>query len=398
MQRADSVNAFLITFLLILLYGVGRLFLPFAGALLSAVCIAVCLYPLYEKFIHRTPRWNKNLHALAMLGLVMVFIIVPLALIAWTMVLESDSFGAVMKAWSTSTDQWKQGQIGTQNAATVKEVYSWLHRTFGMSVREIQQHLANRVGQTLEGISKFGADLAANVFIFIFHLMLMLFALFFLFRDGGRFSHHIMALVPLRQPEKERIFERMRDTIVGVARGWILTSMIQGVLATLGYLFVGIDGAVLLGVFTALIGLLPIVGSWGVWMPVVIVLWAKGMVGKSLFLFFWGVVVVVGTIDVLVRPYLMGRQAQLPLFSLFFALLGGIEVFGAKGIVLGPLIMALAPLMLEIYRDRHIRSIRSFSKLTAASEKSTPGGASPGVPPITGVLDQPSGLSGLPTA
>src|SRR5207237_9504509 len=93
------------------------------------------------------------------------------------------------------------------------------------------------------------------------------------------------------------------------------------------------------------------VGTFGAWAPIGLVYLFKGAVWKGVFILVWGAVVVVGAIDTLVRPYLMGRGGHIPLVFLFFALLGGIEVFGAKGIVIGPLLVEITPVLLDIYRD-----------------------------------------------
>ena len=137
---------------------------------------------------------------------------------------------------------------------------------------------------------------------------------------------------------------------------FFLPSLIQGVLATIGYWIIGVDGAILLGALTALMGLLPLVGTFGIWVPTAVFFILKGSLGKGIFLFAWGALVIVGMTDTIIRPYLVGKKAELPLFVLFFALLGGAEVWGAKGILLGPLLAAVAPVLLKMYQQRFLRS------------------------------------------
>src|SRR6185295_1558330 len=126
--------------------------------------------------------------------------------------------------------------------------------------------------------------------------------------------------------------------------------------AMLIYLAVGVEGAVLLGALTAFFGMVPGVGTVGIWVPVGIFLLAKGMYWRSAIVLAWGALIVVGLIDSMVRPYLIGKRLELPLYVLFIALLGGVIVWGAKGVIIGPILVAITPVLLDIYRDRYLRS------------------------------------------
>jgi len=159
----------------------------------------------------------------------------------------------------------------------------------------------------------------------------------------------------MRQENKERITAKVHDTVIGIVRGLLLTSVIQGLAATLGYMIAGAQAAVLLGVLTSFMGLVPLVGTFGVWVPVGVYFMIHGAYAKGIFVLIWGAVVVVGIMDTFVRPYLVGQKAELPMFVLFLALLGGMEVWGSKGILLGPLLVAIAPVLVDIYREQYSR-------------------------------------------
>jgi predicted PurR-regulated permease PerM len=131
------------------------------------------------------------------------------------------------------------------------------------------------------------------------------------------------------------------------------------------YLAVGIEGAVLLGALTAFFGLVPGVGTLGIWVPAAIFLLAKGLYWRSAFVLVWGAFIVVGLIDSMLRPYLIGKRVELPLFVLFFALLGGVAVWGAKGIIIGPILVAITPVLLDIYRDRYLHGPDMRPKVAA---------------------------------
>jgi predicted PurR-regulated permease PerM len=115
-------------------------------------------------------------------------------------------------------------------------------------------------------------------------------------------------------------------------------------------------------------GLVPIVGTTGISLPVAIYFFYKGAYLKGTFLLLWGLIVVVGLIDMVLRPYLMGRRAELPMFALFFALLGT-KVWGAKGLLLGPFLIGIVPVLLDIYRERYLRKMDFNEKTTDSSGK-----------------------------
>jgi predicted PurR-regulated permease PerM len=162
-------------------------------------------------------------------------------------------------------------------------------------------------------------------------------------------------LVPMRAENKHQLGARMYDTVIGVIRGWFLTSLIQGLFAILGYWIAGVEGAVLLGLLTSIMGLMPVVGTAGVSLPIAIYFLVQGHYVKGTFLLLWAIIIVIGLIDTVIRPYLMAKKAELPMFALFFALLGGMEAWGAKGMILGPLLIAIAPILLDMYHHRYFR-------------------------------------------
>jgi predicted PurR-regulated permease PerM len=351
---------FFFAFLLLALYGVLRIFAPFSGALLSAFCLALTFYPVQTWLRRRLPRRSDSVYALIMTFMVLVALILPLTLLGWSVMAESAGLSQVMKTWPSTVNQWSQGNFGTQNAA-VDRIQDWMQKTLGMGPADIQNKIAQRMDHVLGSITGYGALVAQHALAFILHVFLMLFALFFFFRDGTHFTRRFADLFPLPAHDTQGVIQKTQDIVTGVVRGWFLTSLVQGTLATLGYFIIHLNGAILLGMMTAMIGLLPVVGTIGVWVPVALFLFAKGSIGEGLFVLLWGAFIVVGLIDTWVRPYLIGQRVELPLFPLFFALLGGVEAFGIQGVVLGPWLMAITPLLLDIYHRRY-QPARTASK------------------------------------
>jgi len=354
MIRNRIYDLFFLALLFVVLVGVSRLLAPFSGALLSALVCAIMFFPLYEALLRLFPRQSRSAMALLADSLVLIVFVTPMILLAWAIVLESSYLGPAMKQWNMTLDQWRLG-IVTDSVPGMGFLQRLLGTVVGMTPLQFQANVIERVSKSLEAISGWGTYAADRAVFFFFDLLLIFFVLFFLFRDGKRWFRYIHDLTPLNRSDKEHLMTRIQDTVIGVSRGWLFTGVVQGLVAMLAYVAVGVEGAVLLGALTAFMGLLPAVGTLGIWVPVAISLLTKGLYWRSAFILVWGTLVVVGLIDSMARPYLIGKRVELPLFVLFFALLGGVAVWGAKGIIIGPLLVAITPVLLDIYRDRYLR-------------------------------------------
>ncbi len=361
MIRNRIYDLFFLAVLLGILYGVSQLLAPFSGALLAALVCAIMFYPLYGALRRRFPHHPPTSLALVADILVLIVFVTPMILLTWAVVQESSSLGPAMKQWNVTLDQWRRGEV-TDSVPGMGHLQRVLGRVVGMTPMQFQENVIERVSKTLEAISVWGRYATSSAVFFLFDLMGIFFTLFFLFRDGDKWFGYVHDLVPMNRSDKEHLMARIHDTVIGISRGWLLTGLIQGVTATFGYLAVGLEGAVLFGALTAFFGLVPGVGTIVIWVPVAIFLLAKGMYWRSAFVLVWGAFVVVGLIDAMARPYLIGRRVELPLFVLFFALLGGVVVWGAKGVIIGPILVAITPVLLDIYRNRYLRSPEMKSK------------------------------------
>ncbi len=285
--------------------------------------------------------------------------------LAWAVVQESAALSPEIKQWTSAVEQLKQGNVST-TIPLVGSVRTFSTSAFGMKQAQFKANLAAHVNHFLENISLFGTEAAASTLVFIVDALIMLFSLFFVFRDGLKFLTYVQTLLPMRRDDKEKLANTIQDTIIGVARGLFFTSIAQGVLATVAYFIVGVHGAILLGSLTAIIGLVPVVGTFAVWIPIGIYYLAHGIIWKGAFVLLWGTLVVVAFCDTVLRPYLVGKKGELHFFALFVALLGGVEVWGAKGMILGPLVVAIVPIMLDIYQSRYLRQFGAEEELDEA--------------------------------
>ena len=194
---------------------------------------------------------------------------------------------------------------------------------------------------------KGGQYLAGSVFLigkgtfnFVVGFGVMLYLLFFLLKDGPYLVNLALEALPLSQHVKHHLFVKFAAVSRATVKGTVVVAVVQGALGGLAFYFTGIDGSLLWGALMAFLSIIPAVGSAIIWVPAVIYFFATGMLWKAIFLvvFF---VVVIGLVDNILRPLLVGKDTKMPDYLILISTLGGMEIYGINGFVIGPLIAAL---------------------------------------------------------
>jgi predicted PurR-regulated permease PerM len=224
----------------------------------------------------------------------------------------------------------------------IGDALRWVEANF-----DIQAQLAN-LGKTLA--SRAGNILAGSINL-VTQLVIMLFVLFFLFRDREKALATIRALVPLSDDEASRLFKRVADTIRATVNGSLTVGLVQASLATLMYTILGVPAAMLWGSATFIMALIPVFGTFTIWGPISVYLALTGNWVKALVLVGWGALAV-GTIDNILYPYLVGDRLRLHTVPTFFAIVGGIGLFGPAGLILGPVTLAITIGLLNVWWSR----------------------------------------------
>ncbi|MBI2884340.1 MAG: AI-2E family transporter [Candidatus Methylomirabilis oxyfera] len=204
----------------------------------------------------------------------------------------------------------------------------------------------------LDAVSRFIVDnlkgIAINLLSFTVNLFLAAFTFFFLLRDGEAIVCSLQRVLPLERKHAEALFSRLYEAVSAVVRGTIVTALAQGVLGGVGYWALGVPYPVFLGLATALFSLLPVGGSGLIWIPAALYLFLEGGWIRGLLLLAWSTVVV-STADNVLKPALISGGTNLPTLFLFFGMLGGLQVFGILGFILGPVLLVTLSTFLEIY-------------------------------------------------
>ncbi|HET7294622.1 MAG TPA: AI-2E family transporter, partial [Vicinamibacteria bacterium] len=315
------------------LAGLLAILLPFVGPIVLAGALSIATYPVYRWLGERWPRLSPTLRALMTDLAILLLVLVPVVLVIGTAASQADTFRPVLSRWIEASQA--------------------VHKARGSGLGSAQPAwLADRAARGLDQLADWAVLGAAQVLqAAALSLVLCPLITFFLLRDGPAYLEELSRFLPLHDEDKQRLFERTHDATVAVVRGLLLTGLLEAAIATLGYALMGIPAAVLLGVLTGLASVVPVVGTSSVWVPVGLVTALSGHAIAGLLVLAWGTAMVL-IIDSFAAPWLVGHRIRVSLLPLLFGILGGAAVFGVKGLLIGPLIVSIAPTVLELARRR----------------------------------------------
>lgn len=320
-------------------YMVWLIMAPFISALaLAAIIVTIC-HPLHVRIKRITPRQNKSLAAFITTMLVLVAIILPLILVSSVVVREVVSFYQELDSGSLAIES----SIDTLEAS-IQSIAPGFQIDLSEQLRRSAEWFTGNIGAIFAGT-------VSTIFVFFIALI----GSFYFFRDGREMLSLLIKASPLPDHEDKIIFERMARAVRAVATGTLLVALIQGSLVALGFTIFGIERAILWGSIASLGALMPGVGTSIVTLPAVVYLFFTGELVNAIGLLIWSSLIV-GLIDNLVGPYLIGRGNNLHPFIILIAVLGGLSLFGPVGFVVGPVIVTLFVVLLEIYNQYIIKA------------------------------------------
>ncbi|MGH7412162.1 MAG: AI-2E family transporter [Candidatus Methylomirabilis sp.] len=331
--------------LLLLLYLTYRVLVPFASPILWAAVLVVVFYPAYQRLV-RLVRGKAGLAAFLLTTAVILAVIVPALLCAWVLAREAASLYQVAQRFYEQ--QGLEGIAAHPAVAAGRALWERVSLPFerlGFDLNGLLLAAINAVSSVIVDNLK---GIAKNLLSFTINFLLTTFTLFFLLRDGAAIVRGLQALLPLERKRTEALFTRILSAVSAVVHGTILTALAQGALGGLGYWIFGVPFPVLLGLATAFFSLLPLGGSALVWLPAAMYLFLKGSWIRGVLLLVWSAVIV-STADNILKPALVSGGTNLPTLFLFFGMLGGLEVFGVLGFILGPVCLVMLAAFLEMH-------------------------------------------------
>ncbi len=343
MRTANAAQRSFLLLLASVTLGFAAVLWPFMGAIFWAVVLAILFQPLNRRLRLRLPH-HPNLATFATLLICLVIAILPLVFISLSVVQETAAIYARMASGQLDFGAYFQ-QIYAAKPDWVGDILERLNLNAAEVIQQKLSTLATEAGKLVAGKA---VELGSNTLGFAVSFGIMLYLLFFLLRDGQELAHRIRNTLPLRPHHKQELIEKFATVIRATVKGNLVVAAAQGALGGLIFGILGIQGAVLWGVLMAFLSLLPAVGASLIWGPVSIYYFATGDILKGSILAAYGVLVI-GLVDNLLRPLLVGKDTKLPDYVVLISTLGGMSLFGLTGFVIGPAIAALFIACWDIY-------------------------------------------------
>lgn len=344
------------------------LLLPFYGALLWAAILALLFHPLQRWLVvHLNGR--KNLAAALTLTVCLCIVVIP-----GTLILASLAQEATALYVRISRSQFDLVAAVERIRSSLPSYIVDLLGNFELdSLEQIQNKLTTYATQVAQFIASRAVSIGQGTAQLFVSLGVMLYVLFFLFRDGAAIARIIRRASPLNDFHTDYVLKKFATVVKATVKGNVIIAVLQGAIGGITFWFLGVEAALLWGVLMSVLSLLPAIGSFLVWGPVAIYLLLTGDYLRAVILFFVGVFVI-GLIDNLLRPPLVGKDTRLPDYVVLVSTVGGISLLGINGFVIGPLIAALFFAVWSLFasreRVRDLEQVRTLEKMEELGDRS----------------------------
>ena len=315
------------------LYLCYRLAAPLLPALAWALALAVLFTPLQRWMESKIS--SPSLAALFSVLVIGLIVVVPTIFVGQQLTQQAAKGAATIEA-KIKSGEWRRAVEARPRLA---QVTSLVEEKIDLSetVKTLTTWLSTATGTILKG----------SVLQMV-GLCLTFYLLFFFLRDRRMALQSLRYLSPLAETDMDRMLRRIGDTIFATIYGTLAVSAVQGLLGGLMFWWLGLPAPLLWGAVMALLGVVPVLGAFVVWLPAALYLVMEGSWEKALILTLWGMLVV-GTIDNLLRPLLVGKRLELHTVLAFISVIGGLMLFGAAGLILGPVVLTITMVLLEIW-------------------------------------------------
>jgi len=316
---------------------------PYSGAVLWATVLAIVFAPMYRR-LSRSMRQKRTIAALATLLVIVLIVILPLTLITALLLQEGFSVYERIQSGELNIGEYFKQIFG----ALPSWVTDLLDRFELTNVRVMQERLSSGLMKTSQFLATQALNIGQNTFDLIIDLFIVLYLLFFLLRDGDGLTRRIRNAIPLHAEQQRDLLNKFTAVIRATIKGTVVVAILQGALGGLIFWALGVRAPVLWGALMAVLSLLPAVGSALVWLPVAIYFLVTGAIWQGIVLIAFGVLVI-GLVDNVLRPVLVGKETKIPDYVVLVATLGGIAIFGLNGFVIGPVIAAMFMAVWDIF-------------------------------------------------
>lgn len=337
-------------FFFLLLAGFGflgyRVLAPFIPSIVLSAIIVTISYPLYEKIKNKIFKNNAFFASVITTFVVALLVIIPSFIIITTFAQELIHFSK---------------SLNTGREVFIEEKFTDLEEALKGYLPGYQLDLKKQIIQGTEGMIKGVSSIFAGTISVAFMIFVSLIGSFYFFKDGKKLLEILIKISPLPEEKNKKILAKVASAIRSIAMGALLSSIISGAVASIGFTVAGIDKAVTLGIAAGLISIIPGVGTFMIILPAIIYLFIIGKIFTGIGLLIWATVAAI-IVDNFITPHLMGKGSTLHPFFIFVSILGGVTFFGPIGFMIGPMIITTFVVLLDIYREYILESVKIESK------------------------------------
>lgn len=342
-----------------LLYQLFLILSLFSDVIIWAVSLTLVFIPAHKFIQKRLPKRDNLTAALSTIG-VLLLVLIPLLVLLGIVVEQSALLYPTVSNWISELRS-------TGNVSVLESLPEFLQQ-FWLQISALLLQfsdltnfdpagflLANIDAVSLS-LANFGTAVAGNILLGLLNLFLILILMFFCFRDGERLLHWLLEIVPMATEDVKSITLRIFQTVNAVIRGALFTAAVQGLLAMIGYLIAGVPLAIFFGVITGIAAMIPVVGAGLIWGPIALFVFAESP-GFGIFVAVWGFFAV-SMIDNFLKPIFIGSKARMPILLIFCSIIGGINIYGVTGVIIGPILVAVLLGFITIYREQYLTDWR----------------------------------------
>lgn len=345
-SNRNIILLFFLVFFLLSLGMLGRLLWPFLSIILLAAVITSVFYPVFSLLGKKMSGWLASLMTCILLFFILL---VPIAF--FVSILTKEAYGLYLMAKNAVLDdQLRQLLIDTRILEKINLLLSRfdIHVTTEELIRPISE-MGKFVGLYLFNQV---SSIAQNVLSFLINFFLLMLVSFYLFIDGPRLIHFIIELSPLPREQMQTLIRKFENMAGAIIIGNGLGGLFQGILGGIAFFLAGLSSPFLWGVVMSLLAFLPIVGIGLIFIPVAVYLFLMGHIAKSiLFLVFY--LILSSSVEYVFKPRLVGKRVKMHTLLVFFAIVGGLKLFGILGIIYGPLVVTFFSTLADIYHSSY---------------------------------------------
>lgn len=331
-----------------------RILAPLFEPMLWAAFIAFMLYPTHRRLQRRLGD-RKQWSAFILTAATLILVIGPLTAISAAFVSQANQLLQFVQG--RLADPARGDLLGLTDVPWVSTLLAWLDRRFDIDISQIRTWVAQGSRQTLQYLASFGGKVFMGALGTVAGFILMIFIQYFFIRDGEQMLRVARELIPMSANHKRRLSDHLASVTRALVYGTGVVAVIQGTLVGISFLIVGLPSPLVFGALAVIASLFPFGGSGLVWIPATLVLAAQQRWGAAIFMVVWGALLV-SLIDNIVRPLLVSQHAEIGTLTIFLGVLGGIAAFGAIGLFVGPLVLALVIALLRFRLELQRAAVR----------------------------------------